>query len=301
MVSLNELSKREGVDLVDVAGINASWPMPVAIWNAPHGFDTSAQPDYQPCCVIALRLSGSLVQRVASGSAKRERLRPRGFSVHPPRRDLRFVAPSAIRFAHIYVSEAFLRNIAGQAAYPTPDEGDLGENDRVMYEDSEMMLNLESYVRRAFEATDRPTKFEMESRANLIALRLLQHSLGLRRDDPISVKGELAPWQVRRVCTYLEENFDRVVRLEELADLLGVSKEHLCRGFHRATGKPPVQWQLSKRMEAACRLLSTTQASLTSIAQDVGYAGQSSFGNAFRDIIGMTPCEYRRGHLSTND
>jgi len=294
VISLEELPRREGVELMDWAGIGSSWPISVAMWDAPKGFNTSSRPDQQPCHVIALRLSGSLVQRVGSGAGRPERLRPQGFSIHPARQELRFVASSAIRFAHLYISDPFLRAVSGASAQTASGGHPLVRNDRVMYVDPEMSGQLDSYIRRAFEHGDRPSKLEMESRANLIALRLLRYSTA--RDDTTdgSVAGELAPWQVRRICTHLEENIDRTVRLGELSEMFGITNEHLCRAFHKAMGKPPLQWQQQKRMEIACRLLASSEATLTSIAQDVGYTGQSAFGNAFRDVIGVSPGQYRR-------
>jgi AraC family transcriptional regulator len=292
VISLDELPKREGVDLVDWAGISSPWPISVAMWDAPNGFNTSARPDQQPCHVIALRLSGALVQRV--GAEKAERLRPRGFSIHPAHHELRFVASSAIRFAHLYVSDSFLHDVSGLTANAVSGDGALVPNDRVMYVDPEMSGHLHSYIRRAFERSDPPSKLEMESRANLIALRLLRYRKNLPCDTRFTAERELAPWQVKRICAYLEQNIDRAVRLGELSEILGMTKEHVCRAFHQATGKPPGQWLLQKRMEVACRLLKSSDATLTSIAQDVGYTGQSAFGSAFREVIGMSPGKYRR-------
>lgn len=293
-ISTLELPRRDGVELMDLAGVDAFWPMPVALWNAPKGFDTRARPDHQPCHVIALRLSGSLVQRVGEQALRPERLRPNGFSVHPAHRELRFVAPSAIRFAHLYVPEAFLRHIAGSAAISL-DEDRLVGDQRVMYEDAELTAAIEAYVRRAFDRSDSPTRLEMESRANLIAIRFLQRHLARPAEISIARKGsELAPWQVQKISRLLEENLDRNVSLEELSCLVGLSPEHVCRAFRRATGLPPQRWAIRKRMEIACRLLNETEASLTAIAQDVGYAGQSAFGAVFRSAIGVSPGQYRR-------
>ncbi|QWW71332.1 AraC family transcriptional regulator [Rhizobium sp. WYJ-E13] len=293
MISREELPKREGVELLDWAGVDGSWPMPVAIWDAPKGFNTCTRPDHQPCHVIAVRLSGALVERVRPDAFKSERLRPRGFSVHPAGRELRFVASSAIRFAHLYVSQAFLQDIYGKTTTSGSPDAALVRSDRVMYLDAEMSSQLDAYVHRAFQRSDPPSKLEMESRANLIALRLLRY----KSMEPLSSsqsESNLAPWQLRRVCNHLEANLDRTVRLTELAELIGISKEHLCRAFHLTTGRPPLRWHLEKRIERACELLARNQSTLTSIAQDVGYSGQSSFGTAFKELMGMTPDQYRR-------
>ncbi|WP_453967547.1 helix-turn-helix domain-containing protein [Amorphus sp. MBR-141] len=266
--------------------------MPVALWNAPKGFDTRGHPDHQPCHVIALRLKGALVQRIDDSAHRAERLRPNGFSVHPAHRDLRFVATSSIRFAHLYVTEPFFRRVASGLGAPKADFGTVIQIDRVMYEDDEITGAVKAYITRAFDGGDRPTRFEMESRANLIALRLLQRHW-FRQQAPRSPGGEMAPWQVRRICTHLEQNLDRTVSLEELSELVDRSAEHTCRAFRRTTGVPPLRWQAQKRMEVACRLLIDTDASLTSIAQQVGYAGQSAFGAVFRKLLGVSPGRYR--------
>lgn len=296
MFSMDELPKRAGVELMDLAGVGASWPMPVALWDAPKGFDTRLHPDHQPCHVIALRLTGSLVQRVGPTTVRPERLRPDGFSVHPANVELRFMAPSAIRFAHLYLPDAFVSQVSGMAS--AGDPGGLIRTERVMYEDREITEAIGWYVRRAFERDDHPSRFEMESRANLIVLRLLQRHWRQRPAVPPSAGSEMAPWQVRKICTHLEGNLDRPVGLDELSSLVGLSGEHLCRAFRRAIGVPPLKWQLLKRMEVAGRLLIETDASLTSIAQDVGYSGQSAFGSAFRSVFGMSPGQYRRTRRS---
>lgn len=293
MISFDELPTREGVELLDLAGVDSSWPVPVALWNAPKGFDTRGHPDNQPCHVIAFRLSGGLVQRIDEQAGRPERLRPNGFSVHPAHHALRFVAPSAIRFAHLYKSETFFRKVSSMASSSPAEMGRIIRTDRVMYEDPEITDAINLYVQRAFERGDRPSKFEMESRANLIALRLLQrHWSG--REEVRPAGGEMAPWQVRRICSHLEQNLGKAVSLEELAKLVDLSIEHMCRAFRRATGVPPLRWQTQKRMEEARRLLVQTDASLTSIAQEVGYAGQSAFGAVFRTIVGLSPGQYRR-------
>ena len=289
MISVDELPKRAGVELLDFAGTEASWPVPVALWTAPLGFDTRGRPDHQPCHVIALRLSGGLVKRIDDESGRDERLDPNGFSVHPAHRELRFVAPSPIRFAHLYLTRSFLTGIA--SALPATEIDRLLRPDRVMYVDGEITDAIGLYVRRAFERDEPASKLEMESRANLIALRLLQRRWTAGRGES---GGEMAPWQVSRICRHLEQNLDRTVSLDELAQLVGLSVEHMCRTFRRSTGVPPLRWHIQKRMEVARTLLTESDASLTSIAQEVGYAGQSTFGAVFRAVVGVPPGRYRR-------
>jgi AraC family transcriptional regulator len=106
--------------------------------------------------------------------------------------------------------------------------------------------------------------------------------------------GGLPDWQLRRVCSFMEANLNRNVSMAECSGLIGISNEHFCRAFRRTSNMPPHRWFLLKRMERARRMLSETDASLTSIAQELGYTGQSAFGAAFRKAVGQTPRQYRQ-------
>ena len=290
-VSEREISTRVGVHLTDVAGLDTGWSMPVALWHAPGGFDTRERPDNRTCVTIALRLSGSLVQHV--GPRRPERLRPNGFSVHPAGNDLRFVAPAEIRFAHLYVSDRFLRQVSTQISAFEQHEAGLLRDDRVMYEDGELSRQLEAYVRRAFDRTEAPSQLEMESRANLIAIHLLRHH-GTGSVENRSGGTTLAAWQVKRVCSFIDEHLAEPVTLADLAGLIGVSAQHFCRAFHRSMDMSPGRWMQRKRMEHACELLADPARTLTDVAQSLGYGGQSAFGAAFRQVMGVTPSQYRR-------
>jgi AraC family transcriptional regulator len=287
------IATREGVELVNLVG--RSWSIPVALWHAPQGFDTSAKPDNQPHNTIAVRLSGSLVQRVKTDRAPVERLAPDGFSVHPAGHDLRFVARSEIRFAHLYMTEEYLRDVCHELSIPIDENADLLRDDRVMYRDDEMCGLIEAYLTRAFDDREQPTRLEMDSRANLIALRLVQrHSTVAANQWAAPITGTLAAWQIRRVCRYMDENLGKEIGLADLAGLIGISHEHFCRAFRRSTGLPPHRWLLQRRVAKAQMLLADPELTLTQIAQEVGYAGQSAFGAAFRKVTGKTPTQYRR-------
>lgn len=293
MLSANAIHRRQGVELVNLAGVETPWSMPVALWNAPSGFDSRHSPDNQPCHVIALRLEGGLVKHFGEGNGRAEDLRPNGFSVHLANRDLRFVAGAPIRFAHLYLTRTLFEAVAAELGVHSANLYGAVQSSSVMYEDDMVTEEVKSYVARAFLSEDKPTRFEMECRANLIALHLLQRHWSSAWENR-GTSGVMAPWQVQRISRYLETNLDRSVPLKELAEMVDLSVEHTCRAFRRATGMPPLRWQAHRRMETARELLVTTDWSITAIAQHVGYAGQSAFGATFREIVGVSPGRYRR-------
>jgi AraC family transcriptional regulator len=286
---------RRGVDLVRLVGLQSAWSVPAALWYAPKGFDTSETPDTRPCNTIAVRLTGSLVEKVSCDRGTLEKLAPDGFSIHPARSELRFLARSDIRFVHLYLTDRFLNQFRREMKVTSAAEGLVFRPDRVMFRDEQIRLLLETYVRRAFDDEDPPPRLEMDSRAALIVIALFKNYAPIMANRRVAGRaGGLADWQVRKICEYLSENLSRDFALSELAALIGLSEEHFCRAFGRSVGTSPYQWLLERRMARARELLANRTLSLSVIAQEVGYAGQSAFGAAFRKVTGRTPSQYRR-------
>lgn len=106
--------------------------------------------------------------------------------------------------------------------------------------------------------------------------------------------GGLAPWQVRLIIGYMEENLAEDISLGELAALLNLSNMHVCRAFKKSTGSPPHRWRFARRMERARELLETTLLPITEVAAAVGYDDPSQLSAAFRKTIGVSPSVYRK-------
>jgi len=83
------------------------------------------------------------------------------------------------------------------------------------------------------------------------------------------------------------------VTLDSLAEASGYSKNHICRLLHRGTGKTFTQILNSARIDAADKLLLTTDMSIHDIAVHVGYNTIEHFYRVFREYRGTTPREWR--------
>jgi len=104
----------------------------------------------------------------------------------------------------------------------------------------------------------------------------------------------LVPWQVRRVTAYMRENLDQDIGLQDLADLLKLSRFYFCGAFRAATGYTPHEWLTTLRIHEARRLLANPETRISDIALAVGYKTPSAFTAAFRQRQGCTPREFRR-------
>jgi AraC-like DNA-binding protein len=82
--------------------------------------------------------------------------------------------------------------------------------------------------------------------------------------------------------------------LEELARTAGSSRSVLAERFQYLVGSSPMQYLAQWRMLLASNLLKRSQASMTRIAEAVGYRTDTAFSRAFRREFGVPPAAWRR-------
>jgi transcriptional regulator GlxA family with amidase domain len=98
---------------------------------------------------------------------------------------------------------------------------------------------------------------------------------------------------VGRVQDFIDDHVAADLTLDRLADVAGLSPSSLGRRFKAATGTSPWQYVLQRRVEAAKRLMDTTDRPLAAIAFDTGFYDQSHFTRTFKRFEGTTPGGYR--------
>ncbi|WP_033339764.1 AraC family transcriptional regulator [Catenuloplanes japonicus] len=81
--------------------------------------------------------------------------------------------------------------------------------------------------------------------------------------------------------------------VRDLGRAAGLSRAALTRRFTAAVGRPPMAYLIGARLDRAARLLRETEAPLSSIARQVGYATEFSFAGAFRREYGVAPGRFR--------
>lgn len=89
---------------------------------------------------------------------------------------------------------------------------------------------------------------------------------------------------------WLRKHHARPVRIEELAELAGMSVTSFHRHFRSVTSMTPIQFQKQIRLQAArSRLLLDDCGEVASIAFDVGYNSPSQFSREYRQLFGRSP------------
>ena len=82
----------------------------------------------------------------------------------------------------------------------------------------------------------------------------------------------------------------------QMAATAGLSRSGFAKRFTDVVGVSPLAFVTELRLEAATRLLSTTQLSAAAIARRVGYGSDQAFSRAFQRSFACTPGHWRRSN-----
>src|ERR1700732_1762073 len=133
----------------------------------------------------------------------------------------------------------------------------------------------------------------VESLANVLAVHLIRHTTGAHR-LPASADGVLPRRKLRTVVEYIMENLGGSPTLEQMAAVVHLSPYHFARQFKAATGVPPHQYLIARRVERAQHLLrADAKLGLAEVALHAGFPDQSHFSFHFKRILGVTPRQFR--------
>ena len=98
----------------------------------------------------------------------------------------------------------------------------------------------------------------------------------------------------QRALWALNANYQRTdFHIEDVASFVGLSRSQLFRIFKAQGGRSPQAVLAELRLSHAKRLLSGTALSLTEVALSSGFSSAARLGEVFRDVLGVTPTQYR--------
>jgi AraC-like DNA-binding protein len=106
--------------------------------------------------------------------------------------------------------------------------------------------------------------------------------------------GGLAPWQINRVKSYIEDRISYPIALDELAQVAKLSTSYFSAAFKVTFGISPHNYVVERRVEFAKYRMLNSDAPLCEVALDCGLADQAHLSRIFRRVTGTTPSAWRR-------
>ena len=98
---------------------------------------------------------------------------------------------------------------------------------------------------------------------------------------------------IRDLLSYIAEHPESDLSVPTLAARVGLSERQFLRVFPAETGQSPAGYVEAARVEAACRLLETTDDGLERVARICGFGTLRTLQRSFQRILAVAPHEYR--------
>lgn len=109
---------------------------------------------------------------------------------------------------------------------------------------------------------------------------------------------EIGQDAVSAVCHYIEENLDKEINIDMLAELVHLSKFYFIRLFKKYMGVSPYRYVQISRINRAKELLISSDYRINEISDMTGFANPTRFTKLFTEMTGSTPTKFRKNSFS---
>ena len=101
---------------------------------------------------------------------------------------------------------------------------------------------------------------------------------------------------VNEVHELLTSDLKKRCTIEDLAQNFHINQTTLKAAFKTVFGQPLAAYMKEYRIKRAMEFLTQSNKSISEIAREVGYESQSKFTQAFKNVTGVLPKDYRKTH-----
>lgn len=156
-------------------------------------------------------------------------------------------------------------------------------------------LKLDRYIiDRLFRLSDNSPKTEIKGLLYLVCAAFEENAYYLPFEK--SRDGLLS-----QIFVFVDNNFKKECSLQELSGAIGYNYDYLSRYFKKIVGISYNEYVNICRINHAGYLLKNTRLLIIECSAESGYSSLRSFNRNFKEIMGITPTEYRDLQLSVNN
>ena len=196
--------------------------------------------------------------------------------------------PTPMELLNIFFSPRMLRQFAHEYGWRT---GDITFNDPLWMETDELLARLALSVVEDMQSANPADRLFAQETALLILHRMLLKYSNLAQ--PGGGHGKCQRGDFDKVIEFMSSNLDRLVTVDQLAALTGMSAFAFIRGFSKRFGVTPMRHMRQLRLEKAKDMLLRTSLPIASVSQRLGFSDSAHFIAAFKRDAGITPRAYR--------
>ncbi|MFC6101396.1 AraC family transcriptional regulator [Olivibacter domesticus] len=128
-------------------------------------------------------------------------------------------------------------------------------------------------------------------------LKILAHT---KEFDLLTKAGYTNTYQLKdndridKILKYIFDHFSQQIKLEDVADIVHMSRHAFCRFFKNRTQRTFMEFVTEVRISHACKLIAEGEKQITCLAYECGFNSLSNFNKLFKEVKGQTPSDYRK-------
>lgn len=185
----------------------------------------------------------------------------------------------------------FRKNLFKELSVTLPEIGPLGHLDSRQHTAFQLRGDLLKNVRHEMQEIIKADSLGQLSGV----IRILGH---LALSDEMNPTGINRPLKkrdkkIQQIEIYVSLHYNHDIPIDEIASLVHMNRSSFCVFFKRMKGVSFTNYLNTYRMDIACRLLSTTDKSVSEIAYGVGFNNLSHFCRTFLKYKEVSPTKYR--------
>lgn len=98
---------------------------------------------------------------------------------------------------------------------------------------------------------------------------------------------------IKMVLTHIKQHYKEKIYIRDLAQLVNLNEQYLCRFFKKAIGKTLVEYIIEYRVERAAEQLAQRDGRIMEVCFNCGFENAGYFIRKFKQLKGCTPSVYR--------
>ena len=125
-------------------------------------------------------------------------------------------------------------------------------------------------------------------------MSLLWYAFSVMVQNPADTKAQThTEIYLTNAQNYIHSNLHKKLTVSEIADFLGISRNHLSRIFTKEKGMTIQQYIISTKLNTAAQYLKNRDLTIKEIAYSVGYSDPLEFSKAFKKHFTLSPSKWR--------
>ena len=154
---------------------------------------------------------------------------------------------------------------------------------------------LRKYMQESYdEYVAKDVCYMLPIRANIYIMMtaLLRYYCGSKDESDRMIYHNVL--RMRPVIEYIAEHYCEKIYIEKLSDMITVSPDYFTKMFKDSIGKTPIEYINGMRINESMRQLSSTEKSMSEIADSIGFCNPNYFHKIFKQYMGISPLAYKK-------